>query len=75
MASAVICTDVWAKGGKVMWGQGGYTRPEARRHNVLVKLVGMMVELCKKDPELRIYRTWTNNATVVDIAANKFEIS
>ena len=72
MASAVICTDVWAKGGKVMWGQGGYTRPEARRHNVLVKLLAMNVELCKKDPELRMMRGWTNNAQMVDLAAKKF---
>ena len=75
MVSVVILTDVWARGGKVLWGQGSYTRPEARRYNVMIKLLGMTFELCKKDPELRIFRTWTNNAHVVDIAANKFEIS
>ena len=68
MVSVVILTDVWARGGKVVWGQGGYTRPEARRYNVMVKLLAMMVELCKKDPELRMFRGWTNNAHFVGAA-------
>ena len=75
MMSAVILTDVWAHGGKVVWGQGAYTRPEARRYNIMVKLMFTLIQLCKKNNEVLKLRGWTNNAHFVDLTSSKIEIS
>ena len=69
----MISTDVWAKGGKVVWGQGGYTRPEARRYNVMIKLISTLAQLCRDNPEVHTLRGWTNNTHFVDLIDNKFE--
>ena len=75
MVSFMISTDVWARGGKVVWAQGAYTRPEARRYNIMIKLASTAAKLSKKDLEVRDMRMWTGKTFhMVDLLTNKTQI-
>ena len=56
MSTFVIHTDIYAKGGKAIWGLGAYVKPEVRRHGIVVKIEKYMAEEGRKNPEVRIVR-------------------